>query len=309
MSKNVAFCSPLVAGWLFGLVTVVIWSFWIVTTRQAVTIDLPVAWIGIFRFALPALALLPFWWRHGLLPRGRDKRLVGLMVAGAGAPFFLIVATGMHGTPAGESGILLGGSMPLFVALLSAAVLGERFAPARLAGFALIIAATVAIGGDALLSGDLASRLLVFVGAALWSVFTLAFKRSGLPALAAAGIVAAWSTLILLPLVALVGLDPVLAAGPFVVAGQIFSQGVLSGVVALACYGAAVARLGASRAAVLSALPPALAALIAIPVLGEVPTPVTFIGIVLAAFGVALASGAVTLRIPHRSAADRCPAR
>jgi drug/metabolite transporter (DMT)-like permease len=308
MSKNVAFCSPVVGGWLFGLVTVVIWSFWIVTTRQAVTIDLPVAWIGIFRFALPAIALLPFWWRHGLLPRAVDRRLVALMVAGAGAPFFLTVATGMHGTPAGESGILLGGSMPLFVAVLSAVVLGERFAPARLAGFALIIGAMLAVGGDALLSGDLASRLLVLAGAALWAVFTLAFKRSGLPALAAAGIVAAWSTFILLPLAALEGFEPVFAAGPFVVAGQTFSQGVLSGVVALACYGAAVARLGASRAAVLSALPPALAALIAIPVLGEMPTPVAFIGIVLAALGVALASGAVAFCLPRRVTMD-CPAR
>jgi drug/metabolite transporter (DMT)-like permease len=230
------------------------------------------------------------------------------MVAGAGAPFFLTVATGMHGTPAGESGILLGGSMPLFVAIFSAAVLGERFPPARLAGLTLIVAATVAIGGDALLSGDLASRLLVLAGAALWSVFTLAFKRSGLPALAAAGIVAAWSTLMLVPLAALEGLEPVFAAGPLVVAGQIFSQGVLSGVVALACYGAAVARLGASRAAVLSALPPALAALIAIPVLGEIPTPVAFIGIVLAALGVGLASGMIAIRLPRRAPVD-CPAR
>jgi drug/metabolite transporter (DMT)-like permease len=215
----------------------------------------------------------------------------------------------MHGTPAGESGILLGGSMPLFVALLSAAVLGERFSISRITGFAFIVAATLAIGGDALLSGDLVSRLMVFAGAALWSLFTLSFKRSGLSALAAAGIVAAWSTIMLVPLAALDGLEPVFAAGPLVVAGQIFSQGVLSGVVALACYGAAVARLGASRASLLSAVPPALATLIAIPVLGEMPTPVAFIGIVLAALGVGLASGAVTLRIPHRPAVDRCPAR
>jgi drug/metabolite transporter (DMT)-like permease len=194
------------------------------------------------------------------------------------------------------------------VALLSAAVLGERFAPARLAGLALIVAATLAIGGDALLSGDLASRLMVLAGAALWSLFTLSFKKSGLPALAAAGIVAAWSTIMLVPLAAFAGFEPVFAAGPFVVAGQIFSQGVLSGVVALACYGAAVARLGASRAAVLSAVPPALAALIAIPVLGEMPTPVAFIGIVLAALGVGLASGAVALRVPRSAKVDCRPA-
>jgi drug/metabolite transporter (DMT)-like permease len=84
---------------------------------------------------------------------------------------------------------------------------------------------------------------------------------------------------------------------------------VLSGVVALACYGAAVSRLGASRASVLSALPPALAALIAIPVLGEMPTPVAFLGIVLAALGVALASGVVAFRLPRRLTVDGCLTR
>jgi drug/metabolite transporter (DMT)-like permease len=140
-------------------------------------------------------------------------------------------------------------------------------------------------------------------------LFTLSFKRSGLPALAAAGIVAAWSTILLVPLAALEGLQPVIAAGPLVIVGQIFSQGVLSGVVALACYSAAVARLGASRASLLSAVPPALAALIAIPVLGEVPTPVAYLGIVLAALGVALASGAVAFRLPRPAATHGCAVR
>jgi drug/metabolite transporter (DMT)-like permease len=78
-----------------------------------------------------------------------------------------------------------------------------------------------------------------------------------------------------------------------VFAGQLVSQFVLSGVVALVCYGAAVRMLGSSRAAIFSALAPALAALIAVPWLGEVPTALTIAGIVLAVAGVALGSGAV----------------
>jgi drug/metabolite transporter (DMT)-like permease len=44
---------------------------------------------------------------------------------------------------------------------------------------------------------------------------------------------------------------------------------------------------------VFTALPPAFAALLAIPVLGEIPTLATWVGVVLAVGGVALASGAL----------------
>ena len=66
----------------------------------------------------------------------------------------------------------------------------------------------------------------------------------------------------------------------------------LSGILALVSYGASVRLLGSSRAAIFSALAPALAALIAIPVLGEIPSGLTVAGIVLVVIGVALASGA-----------------
>jgi drug/metabolite transporter (DMT)-like permease len=218
------------------------------------------------------------------------------MVAGSGAPFFLVVATGMGHASAAESGILLGGTMPFFVALLSAVVDGERFSRSRLAGFGAVLLALLLIGGSAVVAGEGAGRLLVPLGAALWAGYTLAFRRSGLPAIAAAGIIAAWSTLLLLPLSLLGGAAEFLAAGPAVILGQIVSQGILSGIVALICYGAAVIRLGASRAAVFAALPPALAALIAVPVLGELPDPLTYAGIVLAVAGVALGSGAAGMR-------------
>jgi len=276
-----------------GTVTVLIWALWIVTTRQAATVHLPPAWLGITRFAVPALALLPFWWRVGLIPRGVDPRLVAAMVAGAGAPFFLVVATGMHYASAAESGVLLGGTMPLLAALFSAVLDGERFGASRLAGLALVVAAMAAIGGIALVEGAGAGRFLVVAGAALWAGFTLAFKRSGLDAIAAAGIIAAWSTILLLPLALIDGLASLRAVGPAILLGQVVSQGILSGIVALVCYGIAVRALGSSRAALLAALPPALAALLAVPLLGEIPSGLVLAGVALTVAGVALGSGAI----------------
>jgi drug/metabolite transporter (DMT)-like permease len=284
-----------VAGVLFALVTVGIWAVWMVTTRQAVGEHLPVVWLGIFRFAVPAIALFPFWWRHGLLPPGIDKRLLALMVLGAGAPFFVIVSTGMGYVPAAAIGVLLGGTMPFFVAVLSFLLYRERFGAMRLAGFAAILVALALIGGAPVLRGEGAGQLLLPLGGMLWAVYTHAFKRSGLDAVAAAGLIAAWSTILLLPFAAIEGTEAIKTAGIGMIGWQIVSQGVLSGIVALICYGAAVSRLGATRASIFTALPPALAALLAIPMLGETPTPAAWIGVVLAVGGVALASGAMRL--------------
>lgn len=290
--------SPSRAGWsgsalagvLFALVTVFIWALWLVSTRQAAKVELPVAWLGIFRFAPPAILLAPFWLRAGLLPRRTDRRLLAAMVIAAGTPYFLAVAAGMQHASAAEGGVLLGGTMPFFVAIGAAVIFRERLSRLQLAGFALVLLAMVLIGGVAILQGAGAGRLLLVAGSAMWALYPLSFQRSGLSPIAAAGIVAAWSTLFFLPFALAEGFAPVADLGLAMAAEQILSQGVLSGVVALVCYGAAIKRLGATRAAVFTALPPALAAVIAIPVLGEIPTPVTFAGIVLAVAGVALAS-------------------
>ena len=283
-----------VGGIAAAVATVLIWALWIVTTRQAAAVHIPAAWLGVIRFAVPAIALAPFWWRLTLVPKGVDIRLLALMVAGAGAPFFILVATGMRFASAAESGVLLGGTMPMFAAILSAMIDRERFGPMRLAGFALVLLAMAAIGGAAVLQGAGAGRFLVVAGAALWAVYTLAFRRSGLAALPAAGIIAAWSTILLLPFALMEGTGQLLSAGPAILIGEVVTQGVLSGIVALTCYGIAVRALGSSRAALLAALPPALAALIAIPILGEFPSPLTLAGIVFAVAGVALATGALT---------------
>jgi drug/metabolite transporter (DMT)-like permease len=228
----------------------------------------------------------------GLLPKGVDQRALVLMVVGAGAPFFLVVAAGMRSTPAADIGVLLSGTMPLFVAILSARIDREHFGRSRVAGFALVVAAMVAIGGPALLAGEGFGFLLIPCGAFLWALYTIAFRRSGLAPLSAAGIVAAWSALFLLPVALLDGRSAVLAADPLILGGQVLSQGILSGVVALVAFGGAVQRLGASRSAIISSLSPVLAALMAVPWLGEVPTPAAILGIALAIVGVTLGSGA-----------------
>ena len=284
---------PALIGWLAVLATVTIWAVWAVATRHAVTHDLPPSAIGLLRFGVPALLLLPFAWRSGLSPKGLElPKALGLL--DSGAPFFLIVALGMQFAPAAEIGPLLPGTMPLFVALIGWLVFGEKLGRLRMLGFALILIGVACIGGYGLFvtgSGAWRGHLLLLTGACLWGIYTHAYRRSGLSALQAAALIGLWSFLILLPF----GLPPLIRAigdglaGPLVL--QALLQGFVAGVAGIVLYGIAIDRLGASRAAAISPLAIVLAALLAIPVLGEIPDAAAMIGITLATLGVVLASG------------------
>ncbi len=284
---------PALAGWLAALATVTIWAVWAVATRHAVTHDLPPAAVGLLRFGTPALMLISITWRIGLFPKGLGVAK-GLGLLGSGAPFFLVVGWGMQFAPAAEIGPLLPGTMPLFVALIGWLAFGERLERLRILGFALILIGVVCIGGYGLLfagNGAWRGHVLLLGGACLWGIYTHAYRRSGLSALQAAALIGLWSFLMLLPF----GVPPLIRAlgaglaGPVVL--QALLQGFLAGVAGIVLYGLAVDRLGASRAAAVSPLAIVLGALIAIPVLGEIPDAAALIGITLATLGVVLASG------------------
>jgi len=285
-----------------ALATVSIWAFWIVGTRHAVATHFDVWGIGLLRYGLPALILAPVWLRMPLLPRELGP-LTAVGLLGAGAPFFLAVATGMTFAPASDAGPLLPGTMPLFVAALSALVLHQRIGPVRAVGLALMVAGVAAIGGHAVFestSGAWRGHLLFLSGALMWAIYTLAFRRSGLTALQGAALVSLWSTILLLPL----GLPSLIGAvragliGDLLV--QTVVQGLLSGVISVILYGVAVRRLGAAPASAFAALVPGMAAGLAVPMLGEALSWATLAGIAASTAGVMLASGALGGAGPRR---------
>jgi drug/metabolite transporter (DMT)-like permease len=274
-----------------ALGAVSIWAGWIVATHHAVGSTLEPAAVGLLRFAIPALVFAPVLWRIGLKPKGISWPMLAALL-GFAAPFFLVAGTAMQYAPAPDVAPLLSGTMPLIVALV-AMRLGEKFAFARKLGLVLIALGIVAIVGYGVLSGSGAWRghLLLLGAAAMWAVYTLAFKRSGLTAIEAAAIASAWSTLILLPLGAPSLMRVVVAGHGLEVLMQATVQGLLSGVAAIVLYGVAITRLGATRGAALTALVPVLAALLSVPLLGQWPTSATAVAIVATTLGVALAAG------------------
>jgi drug/metabolite transporter (DMT)-like permease len=277
-------------GTVAALFTVTIWGGWIVATRFGVTSNLAPLEIAILRIAPPGLILLPVFFR---IPR-----YIAALIGGAGAPFLLVVSTGMQFAPTADIGALLPGTMPLFVALFAFMLLGERFDRWRMVGFVLIIAGGLAVGGVSLFAGDPGEwrgHILFLCGASMWAIYTIGLRQSGLDAWQAAAVVNTGSMLLLVPLALLFG-DLQFDAPLRDIAIQIGAQGIMSGLLAMVAYGIAVRHLGASSAAAFSALTPVIATLIAVPVMAELPAPLTWLGVIAVCCGVALASGVLHRR-------------
>lgn len=245
--------------------------------------------IVVLRFLGPALLLLPVLARA--VPKLRVMNpllLLGLFVGG-GAPFVLVVSTGLQSAGAAEAGALLPGTVPLSVAALSA-LLGERFERARLAGLVLIALAVAVLVGPAALSASSSwTGYAMLLGAsALCAVYTLALRRAGLAPLEVVAFVAAGSVVALLP-ATLAGLGETLLAAPWrEVAAQALYQSLASGLIAPAAFAIAVARLGGAQAAAFGSLSPAAATLTGVALLGETPGALALVAVLASGVGVAL---------------------
>lgn len=288
-----------------ALATVLLWAAGLVATRFGVTGSLSLWDVIFLRLALPALLLVPillrFLQRPGAVTGGRRPLWIAIMIAGAGLPFMLIGSGGMVFAPAAHAGALMPGSMPLFAALFAALLLGERFTAQRRLGTLLMLLGAIAVGGWQVIQGQLDGGMgdtwrgdLMFVCAgAMWACYTIGLKKTGIGAWPAAAVVYVASWAIYTPIY-LLWLDSRLLTAPLFEIGVQVAQSVGSGLLSMAAYSFAVRRLGAAPAAAFGALTPALTALLAIPLLGEWPETVTWIGIVAVSLGVAMANGALS---------------
>jgi drug/metabolite transporter (DMT)-like permease len=294
-------------GAAFGFAAVSIWASWSVVTRLAVTTSLDASDIAALRFGIAGLLLSPVLMQRGLAHDRLGWLGLGVLIAGFGAPYALVAATGLRFAPAYDGGALNPGCMPLFVSLISAIVMREKLSSSRILGLSLILAGAVIIvgwhaqgRGAAWGSSRTFGDGLFLIAAFLTACSTLVMRRARLDPLHAAALVATGSLVIYLPIyVALYGMR--LARIPLAdLAVQALFQGVVVTIVSLVLYGRAVAILGASGGSALGALVPALSALIAIPLLGEWPNKAGWVGILLISAGVYLASGGPLPSWQHR---------
>jgi drug/metabolite transporter (DMT)-like permease len=263
--------------------------------RLGVSTTLTAPDLAALRFATAGTLLLPVLWRRGLAIDRLGWAGLGAVVIGAGAPVALVIGVGLRFAPVAHAGALFQGIVPLAVACLAGPVLSERLTPMRRIGLLLVLIGGVIMGGlgfTSLGSRQTIGDVLFVTAAGMWAVYTVSIRRAGIDGLHAAAIAAVGSLLIYLPLY-LIFLEQGLFQVP--VADLVFQalyQGVLTAAVSLALYGQAIRLLGASNAAAFVALGPIMATLMGIPALGEWPSRVEWLSIIVIATGVYLTSGA-----------------
>lgn len=292
-------------GTLGALVAVGFWAGWIVLTRLSVTTSFAPDDIVFLRFLIGGILLLPLFWLRRDQLKFRNWPQYAFMILGAGAPYMMAAAASMQHAPAAHIGVLMPGTMPLFVALYGLMLFGEKLGLWRYLGLGLIVLGDIAVGGFGIfhiLRNDLGHAwvgyLLMLLAAAMWAAFTQAQKRAGLDPWMSTAVVALGSCILFAPYYLATSGLAVFRLPWQEIALHGFYQAVASGILALAAYGLAIQHLGAQRAATFSSLVPALGALLAIPVLGEYPDLVAWTGIAAVTLGLMLATGAIGPRRP-----------
>jgi drug/metabolite transporter (DMT)-like permease len=286
--------SSFVRGALYGLAAVSIWAAFIVVSRLGVRTSLTPWDVAAIRFCTAGVLLLPYLIKKGL---AFDRLgLVGLAAIsiGCGAPMVLLVNAGLLFAPAAHGGALFPGVMPLMVAVLAAVILKETFTRQKSIGLVMIVLGAIMIVWAT--GGTLGTRQnvghVLFLGAGLaWAGYTVAMRRAGLDGLHAAAIAAVASLVFYLPGYAALSSGSLFSAPVGDVVLQSIVQGILTAIVALFLYGRMVSILGATAGAAFVALTPATTALLAIPVLGEWPSPTDWLAIAVISTGVYLLSG------------------
>lgn len=293
------------AGWLAALATVCIWAAFMLVSRHALSGSFTIAELLFLRLAPAAFLLIPVMISRGVVPRGLSWPRILMIMLGGGIGFPALVISGLQVAPASDAGPLAPGTLPFWTAIAAAVMMGEKTGPRRLTGLCMIAVGALLVGVWGAISGAepgaWRGHVTFVCASAMWAVYTVVFRQSGLSPLHAAAIGMFWSTVVGLPVLLWVGL-PFDGATLEEIAVMGLLQGVVMSLLALLTYGYAVRTIGAAEAGAFGALTPILTLIGGVMLLGEPFGPLKIAGTALVAVGVTLASGTFSRRTPTQPA-------
>ncbi|VWX59830.1 EamA-like transporter family protein [Burkholderiales bacterium 8X] len=285
--------SPRTIGIWAAVVTVLVWTAFIVIARASAARSLTPLDLTFVRIWGAALVLLP-WGAWLVMKARREQRpdagsLFGLsplslritVVAGAlgGVAYAMLAYCGFFFAPASHASVLMPGSLPLWATLLAAIFLHDRIHASRAVGLVLIVAGDLLVGGASLLhaldGGDVWKGDLLFMCAAFtWAGYSVLVRRHGLEAVRTTIAITAFAFLTYVPAYALLAgaglVASRLAQAPL---GEIAFQMMFQGVGSVAISGITFTRMiqyfGPVRSTMITAVVPGLSALGAGVFLGE----------------------------------------
>jgi drug/metabolite transporter (DMT)-like permease len=276
------------------MLSIFIWAGWMVASRFAVKGTLTPYDITAIRFTVAGLILSPIVLRKGLAigPWGwKSGLLLSLMI---GAPYTLLATAGMKYAPASHASTLINGSLLILTTLVGIHGLRESVSKMRIIGVTFSACGIVCmLVARSATSGELQwlGHILFVVSGLMWGGYTLLVRAWKVDAMHCASVVCVLSMLTYMPFYLTLVHSHIGMENWHEVAFQGMYQGVLTGVVAFVTFNIGVHILGAVRTGAFIPLVPVLSTLLAIPVLGEMPSPLEWTGVGAVSLGVLLASG------------------
>ncbi|MEH6579026.1 MAG: DMT family transporter [Amphritea sp.] len=281
-------------GLMAMLITLLIWVGFLLSLRAENQSVLTSSDLALMRFGIPAMLFLPWFLKQWQQIRHIPWQF-HLMIMLGGLPFFYLVSLGSQYAPAAHAGALVPGTAPLFVTALAVLIFKEPLSRSRLIGLGIILMGVTLLLGSALLnfSQGYWRGHLTFLGASLlWAFYTLGLRVAGISALQATALLCSSATIGLLLMLCFGWIESSAISTPWNELWPfLLTQGIGAGVIGGITYGIAISNLGAEKTAALGSFTPALAALVAIPLLGEQLTFSTITGVTVIMFGVLFASG------------------
>ncbi len=259
------------SGYLGGVGTICIWSGFIVFSRMGMVGNLNAFDITALRFLVSFLITAPFvyvyWPRHLSLPK-----TLFLSACGPGALYSMLMFTGLKTSPAAYAGVFANGTIPIFTAIIALCLMGSKLGGKGVLAIAVIFSGGVAVGYNGLMTGgaDALQGIVYFLSASfLLAIYFVCLQHWKLTPKQAMIVVNVPTALVYLPIwyfllpsnLAAASMSEILFHGLF--------QGIGPGVLAVLLMAFTVQKLGPTQVAGFAASVPTVAALVAIPLLGE----------------------------------------
>ena len=282
-------------GVMAALATVTIWAAFLIGTRFAVSGNLTVDEVLVLRLVPAFLIMLPLMFKLGVILKGQSILSLLMIALGATAVFPYLISSGVYFAPASDAGALAPGTLPFWAALFAFIITGDKPSKIRFFGLIIILIGAFLVGAYSILSSNdqntWKGHLLFLAASAMWSIYSVYFRQSGIDPLTGLVFGLFWGTAVAIPLLIIFGNVSFQKATASDIFSMIILQGLLIAILAMLLYNFAIRQLGPAQTAAFGALTPILALIGGFVFLGETITLLKSLGILIVAIGVILASG------------------
>jgi drug/metabolite transporter (DMT)-like permease len=286
MTSNEEHTSP-VFGIFCALVIAGLWAGFVVVSRMGAKSPLTIYDMAALRFGFAALLLLPatyIWW-----PSRLKIWQVILLAGGTGVPYVLFAYAGFNYAPVSHGGVFINGTLPIFTTLVMFFWSGAQPNKVTMLAISVILMgcgltafAKDGFDGSETLLGDFLFATAAFT-MALYMPATRIWKLTLKELLAFVPFV---NALLFIPVWYLFLPTNLEGASTSDILLQMIYQGLGPSILGLVFFFLAIKHLGATPTAAILALVPSIAALMGIPLLGDIPIVWEWAGMGLVTIGI-----------------------